>query len=57
MRVFAPIVFAALFLGWLLYRIFIAKDVKKYKNEVFGGFFFIVVWLVIYCTCKYFLIK
>ena len=48
MRVFAPIVFAALFLGWLLYRIFIAKDVKKYKNEVFGGFFFIVVWLVIY---------
>jgi hypothetical protein len=48
MRIFAPLIFIILFLGWLLYHTFIKKDIKKYRNEVFGGFFFTGVWIVIY---------
>lgn len=39
---------AIIFIGWVLYKAFITKDIKKHKNEVFGGFFFIAIWIVIY---------
>ncbi|MDB5152688.1 MAG: hypothetical protein JWR54_1439 [Mucilaginibacter sp.] len=48
MRIFTPIIFAIIFLGWVLYRDFIRKDIKKYKNEIFAGCFFIAIWAVIY---------
>jgi high-affinity Fe2+/Pb2+ permease len=46
--ILGPYIFTAVFLGWVLYRTFIKKDIKKYKNEVFGGFFFIAVWVILY---------
>jgi hypothetical protein len=48
MGLFAPPILTIVFSGWLLYRTLIKKDIKKYRNEVFGGFFFITVWIVIY---------
>jgi hypothetical protein len=48
MGIIAPGILSAIFLGWILYRSFVTKDIKKYKNEVFGGFFFIGIWIVIY---------
>ena len=50
MGVFAPTIMAIIFIGWVLYRALITKDIRKYKNEVFGGFFFIAVWVVIYAV-------
>ncbi|TWJ03227.1 hypothetical protein JN11_00764 [Mucilaginibacter frigoritolerans] len=42
----APIM-AVIFLAWVFYITFITKTIKKNKNEVFAGFFFIAVWAVI----------
>jgi len=42
----APIM-AIVFLGWVFYLTFITKTVKKHRDEVFAGFFFIAVWAVI----------
>jgi hypothetical protein len=48
MGVIGPPILAIIFIGWVLYRTLITKDIRKYKNEVFGGFFFIAVWVLIY---------
>jgi hypothetical protein len=48
MRIFTPIIFAAIFIGWVLYRSFITKDIMKYKTEIFAGCFFIGIWAAIY---------
>jgi len=48
LEVFGPPIMAIIFISWVLYRTLITKDIKKYKNEVFGGFVFIAVWVVIY---------
>jgi hypothetical protein len=40
-------IMAIIFLGWVFYITFITKTFKKNKNEVFAGFFFIVVWTLI----------
>lgn len=48
MAIFGPSILSALFIGWVLYRTFIKKDLKKHKNEVFGGFFFMAVWALLY---------
>jgi len=42
----APIL-AVIFLGWVFYLTFITKTVKKHKDEVFAGIFFMAVWAVI----------
>lgn len=38
---------AVIFLGWVFYLTFITKTVRKHKDEVFAGFFFMAVWAVI----------
>jgi high-affinity Fe2+/Pb2+ permease len=48
MRVLFPFAFAAAFFGWLLYRLFIKKDLQQHLNEVGFGFFFIAVWTTLY---------
>jgi hypothetical protein len=48
MGIIAPSILSAIFLGWVLYRTLITKDIKNFRNEVFGGFFFIGVWIAIY---------
>lgn len=38
----------ALFLGWILYRAFVKKDLRSHLNEVYVGLFFVAVWAVVY---------
>ncbi|MBD1394813.1 hypothetical protein [Mucilaginibacter glaciei] len=47
MRIFAAPIMAIIFLGWVFYIAFITKTIKKHKNEVFAGFFFMAIWAVI----------
>lgn len=46
--VFGTPIFAILFSGWVLYRTFLKRDILKYKDEVFGGLVFLLVWWVLY---------
>jgi hypothetical protein len=36
------------FIGWILHRFFIKKDLKNHLNEFYFGLFFIGIWVVIY---------
>jgi hypothetical protein len=47
MRALMVPIMAIIFLGWVFYITFITKTLKKNKNEVFAGFFFIAIWAVI----------
>jgi hypothetical protein len=47
MRVLIAPIMAIIFLGWVLYISVVTKTLKKNKNEVFAGFFFIALWAVI----------
>ncbi len=40
--------FFVLYAGWVIYRVFIKKDIKQYKNDLYVFTFFIVVWALIY---------
>ena len=48
LRLFIPLAFAVLFLGWLLYRLFVKKDLKQQLNTLYFGFFFFGVWALVY---------
>ena len=48
MRILIAPIMAVIFLSWVFYRAFITKDIKQHKNEVFGGFFFLAIWVAIY---------
>jgi len=47
-RVLFGFVFIPLFLGWLIYRALIKRDLKKHLTDLYGGIFFISAWLLIY---------
>jgi hypothetical protein len=53
MRVFLAPLMAIIFLGWVFYITFITKTLKKNKNEVFAGFFFLGIWAVILMVMFY----
>jgi len=36
------------FIGWILYRFFIKKDLKKNLHSLYLGFFFIGIWVLFY---------
>lgn len=48
LRIYMPIVFLIFFIGWILYRLVIKKDLKQNLNSVYVGLFFIAVWAIIY---------
>ncbi len=48
LRLFIPIAFIILFIGWILYRTIIKKDIKQNLNTVYLGLFFIGIWTVMY---------
>ncbi|HMK05927.1 MAG TPA: hypothetical protein VK476_00245 [Flavobacterium sp.] len=48
MRVLTPIIFLILFLGWIFYRVFIKKDMKKHFNDLYAGLFFVGIWACVY---------
>jgi hypothetical protein len=43
-----PLVFIFIFFGWALFRLFIKRDLKKNKDTLFIGFFFLAIWAVFY---------
>lgn len=48
MRIFLPFVFALLFLGWVVYRLTIRKDLKANVNDLYLGIFFLAIWVILY---------
>lgn len=48
MRILYGLVFIPLYLAWVVYRMFIKKDLCKHLNDFYGLSFFIAVWLIIY---------
>ena len=36
------------FIGWILYRLIIKKDLHKNLNNVYLGLFFITIWALFY---------
>jgi high-affinity Fe2+/Pb2+ permease len=36
------------FIGWILYRLFIKKDLSKNLNNLYFGLFFVAIWLSYY---------
>ena len=36
------------FIGWILYRLIIKKDLKKNLNNLYLGLFFIGIWILFY---------
>lgn len=36
------------FIGWILYRLIIKKDLNKNLNNLYLGFFFIGIWAFFY---------
>jgi hypothetical protein len=50
---FIPIGLIAIFIAYILYLLFIKKDVNKLKAVLYPGLFFIAIWVVIY----YFLLR
>ncbi|MBG6112189.1 CRISPR/Cas system endoribonuclease Cas6 (RAMP superfamily) [Flavobacterium sp. CG_23.5] len=47
-RVVMVIGLTIFFIGWILYRLFIKKDLKKNLNSLYLGFFFIGIWVLFY---------
>lgn len=45
---YMPIAFLVFFVGWILYRLVIKKDLKKNLNSMFLGLFFMGIWTLIY---------
>jgi hypothetical protein len=48
MRVYLPIAFLIFFVGWILYRLFIKRDLKEHLDYLYFGLFFIGIWILIY---------
>ncbi|WP_165917386.1 hypothetical protein [Flaviaesturariibacter aridisoli] len=48
MRIFFPLAFAAVFAGWVLYRLLVKKDLKRQLPNLYPGVFFIAVWAALY---------
>lgn len=48
MRLFAGIFVIILFICWVIYRLFIKRDLKKHMNDFYLFLFFIFIWVLIY---------
>lgn len=53
LRIYIPVLFFAVFVGWILYRILIKKDMKQHLSSLYVGLTFTGVWVLIY----YFLLR
>ncbi|GMV78696.1 MAG: hypothetical protein AMXMBFR79_18260 [Chitinophagaceae bacterium] len=48
LRIYMSFIFLIALIGWILYRLFIKKDLKKNINTLYVGLVFIGVWALIY---------
>ncbi len=44
------LIFLPLYIGWVIYRWLIKKDIRQHKNDFYGLSFFIAVWVLLYCA-------
>jgi hypothetical protein len=47
-RLYFPFAFVLLFIGWILYQLFIKKNLKQNLNNLYAGLFFTGIWLILY---------
>lgn len=47
-RIYIPLIFSALFVAWVLYRLTIKKDLKQNMSGLYVGLLFMGVWGLIY---------
>jgi hypothetical protein len=48
LRIYIPILLLIIFIGWVLYRLLIKKDLKQHLNSLYLGLTFTGVWILIY---------
>lgn len=48
LRIFVPLVLFVIFIFWILYRLFIKKDLRKHMSLLYAGCAFSAVWCMIY---------
>jgi FtsH-binding integral membrane protein len=48
MGIWMAIGLAIVFIGWILYRFLIKKDLSKNLNSLYLGLFFIGIWVLFY---------
>jgi len=48
MRLYAGFILLACFIGWILYRLLVKKDLMQHKDQLLVGLFFIGAWSLIY---------
>ncbi len=53
LRMYLPIGFFIVFMGWFLYRLLIKKDLKRNLNILYVGLTFIGIWGLIYYFLLY----
>jgi len=48
LRAYSPMLFFGVFIGWILYRLFVKRDLKENLNNLYIGLSFTGIWIVIY---------
>lgn len=52
LRIYIPLALLAVFSAWVVYRLFVKRDLKKQVNNLMLGGFFFAVWGLIYFLLK-----
>ncbi len=47
-RLYIPFALVLVFIGWVLYRLIIKKDLKQNLNSLYLGLFFVGIWSMMY---------
>lgn len=48
LRIFLPLAFAIVFVLYVLFHLFIRKDLRKQRQNIYAGITFIAIWALIY---------
>ncbi len=48
MRAYAGLILIAAFLGWVLYRVLVKRDLKQHLDAMYVYLFFVGVWVLLY---------
>lgn len=48
LRIFAPLIFIALFAVWMVYHALIKKDIRQHRDSLYLGLVFTTIWGAVY---------
>lgn len=48
MRIYAGLILLVGFIGWVLYRLLIKRDLLKHKTQLMLSLFFLAAWALVY---------